>query len=187
MKREDIEKLLGEGADKEAVTALLNTMHEEITSYKDAAKEAQDSLAEKVKEIGVLSKSQGDVDALKQSIADWETKYNTDLEASSKKLSEIEFDSKLKEIAAKYQCKNLKAAKALLDLESIQGSKNQDVDIDKAFKTLVEKEAYLFGETPAKPTGEKQDVGGKIDSTKGNDKKDEPATLREAVAEHYKK
>ena len=166
MKREDVEAILGAGADKDVVTKLLDAMHAEITTYKDAAKKSADDLAAKVAEIGELSKKTGDAEALQKSLKELQDKYDADTKAAAEKLSQVEFDALIRDTATKYGAKNEKAVKALLDTEAIKGSKNQRDDLDAAIKALTESDAYLFGTT--EPTGGKVDVGGKIVKTPGD-------------------
>lgn len=156
MKREEIKAMLGEGAADEVVDKLLNAMHTEIEQHKKAAKTAQDALAEKVKEIGELSQKTVDADALKQSLAELQAKYDADTKAAAEQLAQIEFDSDVKDAATRHGARNEKAVRAMLDLDALKGSKNRREDIDKAMTELKKSDAYLFG---AEPTGLKRDVG----------------------------
>ncbi len=67
MKREDIIKILGEDADKDKVTALLDAMHAEIKTHKDAADTAKAELATKVTELAEATKNAGSLEAVQTS------------------------------------------------------------------------------------------------------------------------
>ena len=162
MKREEIKAMLGEGATDEVVDKLLNAMHTEIEQHKKAAKTAQDALAEKVKEIGELSQKTVDADALKQSLAELQAKYDADTKAAAEQLAQIEFDSDVKDAATRHGARNEKAVRAMLDLDTLKGSKNRREDIDKAMTELKKSDAYLFG---AEPTGKKVNIGAQIIDT----------------------
>ena len=74
------------------------------------------------------------------------------------KIADMEFDAKLSELLKQSGVKNAKAAKALLDLDTLKVSKNQDADIKAAVDTCKEENGYLFGSdepihNPIAPTG----------------------------------
>ena len=68
------------------------------------------------------------------------------------KIADMEFDAKLSELLKQSGVKNVKAAKALLDLDTLKKSKNQEADVADAIKKLSEAEdsSMLFGESVVK-------------------------------------
>lgn len=89
-----------------------------------------------------------DLEELKGQIA----QLNTDLQTKSteyeKKISDMEFASLLEKSISKAKGRNAKAITALLDLDTLKASKNQENDIAAALKTLSEAEdsSMLFGD-----------------------------------------
>ena len=69
-------------------------------------------------------------------------------------------DGKLRDKGAR----NLKAAKALLDVDALKASKNQDADIDAAIDALT-KGADTAHEFNPQPTGQKANIGGPTGNT----------------------
>lgn len=144
MTREQLRAMLPEGTEDSVVTKLLDALHAEIRPYKDASDKAANDLTEKVKAYN-----------------DLQTKYEADIKAATDKAAALEFDSKLNGKLKDKGARNLKAARALLDLEALKASEKQDADIDTAIKTLIESEdtAFVFA---AQPTGERRNIGAPV-------------------------
>lgn len=90
-----------------------------------------------------------DVSALNQRITDLEKEKGA-LEADYQtKISDRDFNDIVKETISSSGGKNAKAIAALLDIETLKGSKNQKEDIATAMKALAEAEdsKMLFGES----------------------------------------
>ena len=66
------------------------------------------------------------------------------------KLDGMAFDGKIKDAITAAKGKSAKAIAALLDLEALRASKNQDADITAALDGLKKDSAYLF-EDPGTP------------------------------------
>lgn len=106
-----------------------------------------------------LKKFEGvDVDQLKGEIS----KLNTDLQTKEAEfqaqLAERDFNSMLEGQINSVGAKNAKAVKALLDIETLKVSKNQEADIKAAIEACQKDNDYLFGVTepinnPVAPTG----------------------------------
>ena len=62
----------------------------------------------------------------------------------------MQFDARLDGAIGKRRGRSAKAIKALLDMDALRGSKNQDQDIDAALDALQKDSGYLFEpvETP---------------------------------------
>lgn len=149
MTREQLRAMLPEGTEDAAVTKILDALHAEIKPHKDANDKAANDLAEKTKAY----------DALK-------AKYDADLKAANDKAAALEFGSKLDGKLKDKGARNLKAARALLDLEALKASKNQDADVDAAIKALIDGEdtAFMF---EAQPTGAKKNIGAPVGKAPG--------------------
>ena len=148
-KKKDFEKAVLENyktaADYEKQTDKVTNLTEQLNEAKDAMKKFE----------GV------DPEGLKNQIADLTQKL-TDKDAEYQtKLADRDFQDSVKNMIAKYKGKNEKAIMALLDMETLKASKNQNEDLDKAFKALTEAEEskMLFGEAEAQVTGRGNPIG----------------------------
>ena len=84
------------------------------------------------------------------------------------KLDAMAFDGKIKDAITAAKGKSDKAIRALLDVDTLRQSKNQDADIKAAVEALKKDSAYLFETEPVPPpyaggTG-KDPVTGKYDA-----------------------
>lgn len=84
------------------------------------------------------------------------------------KLDAMAFDGRIKDAITAAKGKNAKAVAALLDLDALRTSQNQDADIKAAVEALKKDSAYLFETEPVPPpyaggTG-KDPVTGKYDA-----------------------
>ena len=145
--KETVDKIIDEnGSDIEKARSKAET---ERDNYKSQLETAQDALKEfegvDVKDL------QGKIQQLNDTLSQKETEYQA-------KIADMEFDAKLSELLKQSGVKNAKAAKALLDLDTLKASKNQDADIKAAVDTCKEENGYLFGSdepihNPIAPTG----------------------------------
>ncbi len=90
------------------------------------------------------------------------TQLTKDIEAKESeyqaKLSDIDFNSTIEAAITGAGAKNSKAVKALLDIEAIKSSKNQEADIKAAIEACQKENDFLFGANepiniPVLPTG----------------------------------
>ena len=144
MTREQLKAILPEGADDTAVTKILDALHAEIQPYKDAAKQAADDLTAKVKEMAEISKTAATASEKAKAYDELQAKYDADIKAANERAAELEFTSKLDDKLKSKGARNLKAAKALLDVDALKASKNQDADIDAAIDALTKGEESSF-------------------------------------------
>ncbi len=85
-----------------------------------------------------------DFEAITRERDEWKKKHD-DLEASHKKeQEEREFSAALDAAIAESKGKNAKAITALLDMEKLRSSKNQQADIKAALDALRTESGYLF-------------------------------------------
>ena len=103
-----------------------------------------------------------DFDAITRERDEWKKKHD-DLEASHKKEQEDrEFSATLEAAITESKGKNAKAITALLDMEKLRASKNQQADIKAALDALRTESGYLFEDNggAAKFTGGGSGTGG---------------------------
>lgn len=147
MKTEDLTKL-GLSAEQIAEIQKLNGLDisaeqkkaEKITAERDNYKSQLETAQTALKDFeGVdVKELKGKIDTLTSDLTAKETEYQN-------KLADMEFNSKLESLITGSGAKNAKAVKALLDLESLKTSKNQDVDIKTALDTVKTDNGYMFG------------------------------------------
>lgn len=144
MKREFLEAL---GIDKEIVDKIMtengndiNKTKEKLEAERDNYKSQLETTQNALKEFeGVdVKELKGKIDTLTADLTAKETDYQT-------KLADMEFNSKLDSLITSSGARNAKAVKALLDLESIKSSKNQDTDLQTALEACKKDNEYLFG------------------------------------------
>lgn len=91
-----------------------------------------------------------DIDGIRQSARDWEEKYNAAVADSQKKIADMAFDHALEAAITGAKGRNAKAIRALLDVDTLKSSKNQEADIKAALEAVQKDNGYLFddGSTP---------------------------------------
>lgn len=141
MTREQVKAMLPDGTDDAVVTKILDALHSEIQPHKDAAKKSADDLTAKARAFDEL-----------------QMKYNTDIKAAQDRADALAFDGMLETVLRGKGARNIKAARALLDIDALKASKDRQKDMAEAVDKLVKAEdsAFLF---EAQPTGGKGDIG----------------------------
>lgn len=108
-----------------------------------------------------------DIEGVRQSAKDWEEKYNQAVKDHETKLADMAFDRKLEDAITGAKGRSAKAIKALLDVDTLKASKNQDADIKAAMDALQKDSGYLFGDVgnppPYSPGAGTGGVGGSVD------------------------
>lgn len=134
----------------------VNRLTDDLAAEKKRADEAVETLK------GFEGK---DFDAITRERDEWKTKHDNAVAAHQKEQEEREFNSVLETAIADAKGKNAKAITALLDLEKLRGSKNQEKDIKAALDSLRTESGYLFEDNGGSP---------KFTDPKGNGGNPEP-------------
>ena len=92
-----------------------------------------------------------DIEGARKAAKEWEEKYNKAIEDHKAQLADMDFHKKLDGAISTAKGRNAKAIKALLDVETLKGSKNQDADIKAAVEALQKESGYLFEEEGTPP------------------------------------
>lgn len=166
MKRSELEAL---GLNKEQVDAVIKINGDDIENAKKTAEsETQnvqkevDSLKSQVKErdkqLETLKETVGDNEALTKQIADLQAENATAKEAHETEMTRLKVDFAVEKALAGANAKNVKAVKALLDLEDAKLDKEGNVkglqeQIDKL--TAADDTKFLF-EVPEQNQGQGQ-------------------------------
>ena len=151
MKREFLQNIkVGDQAlPKEIIDTILDehsrsigTLKTENDNLRNQLQTAKDGL--KAFEGVDVKDLQGQIAKLQQDLADKDTAHQTEL-------ANLAFDRKLEDAITGAKGKNAKAIKALLDIETLKVSKNQDADIKAAMDALQKDSGYLFGDVQTPP------------------------------------
>lgn len=180
MTREQIKKLLPEGTEDKVVTDLLNAMHEEIKPYKEAAEQAKKDLEDKVAEMAEVSKKASTADEKARAYEELQAKYDADIKAANERAEDLAFGQTVDNALREKGARNIKAARALMDMDALKASNNRDSDINAAINALAEAEdtAFIFDSSSA-IGGVRVNIGAPTGNT-GNVDKD-IATIRAAA------
>lgn len=94
-----------------------------------------------------------DIEAVRKSAKEWEDKYNQALADHKAQMDDIAFNGEVDEAIKGAKGKNIKAIKALLDIETLKASKNRTSDIKAAVEALTKAEdsGFLFGDAQVAP------------------------------------
>lgn len=92
-----------------------------------------------------------DFDAITRERDKWKKDYEDTVAAHQKEQEEREFNTVLDGAITEAKGKNAKAIMALLDLDKLRGSKNQEKDIKAALDSLRTESGYLFEDNGGTP------------------------------------
>ena len=160
MKKEDLEKL---GLTEEQIAEIqkLNGLDikreqdkaKDIETERDTFKQQLETTQESLKEFEGI-----DVKDLQSKIETLNNDIETQKQEYEAQIAERDFNSLLDSHINSFGARNSKAVKALLDIETLKASKNQEADIKTAIEQCQKDNDYLFGATepinnPTAPTG----------------------------------
>lgn len=120
----------------------VNRLTDDLAAEKKRADEAVETLK------GFEGK---DFDAITRERDEWKTKHDNAVAAYQKEQEEREFNSVLETAITEAKGKNTKAIMALLDLEKLRSSKNQEKDIKAALDSMRTDSGYLFDDNGGNP------------------------------------
>lgn len=134
---------------------------DKLATAEDKVKTLTESL-DKFKDVDADKLNQ-EIAELKDQLKQKDTDYQT-------KLADRDFDDLVKDAIAGAKGKNVKAIKALLDVDTLKASNNQKADVEKAIKALTEAEdsKMLFGEEQPGAVGKVGAIG-KVTGGSGGD------------------
>lgn len=167
------EKMLSLGLTEDQATAILEAFKgyvppERFNEVNEAKKRAEELVSEREKQIDSLKKSAGDNDALKAQIEKLQGENKAAKEKYESDLKTLRIDNAINAALTASGAKNLKAARALLNMDEISIDGENVKGIDSQIKKLIadESSSFLFNVKPADskiPTGMKAGEGnGKI-------------------------
>lgn len=143
MKREFLQGLLvgDTPLSKEVIDAIMAENGRDIETVK-ARYADYDALKEQLN-------AQEDAQALEQAVKDWEDKYNRAVDAHRIEMEDAVFGHNLERAILSAQGRNAKAITALLDVDTLKASEDQQTALAEALQELKQECSYLFQtETP---------------------------------------
>lgn len=145
MKREDIKKIF-EGATEEQISAVLNINSADIGSAKKKTEEERDNYKSQLADAAAQLKAFEGVDVadLQGKIATLNQQLDTQKANFEQQLADRDFDDLLNGAISGSKAKNIKAVRALLDVDTLKASKNQSDDISAALAKVKAENDYLF-------------------------------------------
>lgn len=174
MKRKFLEDM---GFTKEQVDQIMTENGNDITREQGVANTYKTQL-EDVQ--GKLRAFDGvDVKDLQGKITALTNDLNTTKSTYESQISDMQFTAAIEGKVSALKPRNTKAVMALLDVESLKKSKNQDTDINTALEALKKDNGYLFEESKVNP----RVVTGTQTTTDNTDKK---AAANEAFRSLFK-
>lgn len=170
---EDIDKKVSAEIGKSFVSKTdFNTLNQTKKTLEEDIK-TRDGQLEKLKEV--------DVDELEQTITTLQTQNKTDKDNYEEKIKQMQIDNAVEKALIEAKAKNVKAVKALLDLDKVKLDGETVIGLTDQLKTLRESEdsKFLFNTEPAKQQTLKGfKPGEKTDKTP---EKTAPTSLEDAV------
>lgn len=158
MKREYLENLdLGNGVKltKEQVDGIMAENGKDIETTKGKYAD-YDTIKGQLKEASAAIEGfkAMDIDGIKKAADEWKIKAETAEKNAAAKIADMQFDGLLSGAVSSAKGKNAKAIRALLDVDTLKASKNQEADIKTALEALKKDNDYLFeGEQKLPPPG----------------------------------
>lgn len=121
----------------------VNRLTEDLNAEKKRADDAVETLK------GFEGK---DFDAITRERDEWKRKHDDAVAEHQREQEEREFNSVLEAAITDAKGKNAKAIMALLDMEKLRGSRNQEKDVKAALEALRAESGYLFDDNGGAPS-----------------------------------
>lgn len=142
---EQIDKIMAEhGRSVESQKTKIADLEEQLTGYKT-------QVTERDKQLDSLKKAAGDSESLKEQISKLQETNKQSSEAYEAKIKQMGVDNAVNLALTHAKAKNVKAVRALLNLDGAELDGETIKGLDKQIAKLKESEAYLF-DGEVKPT-----------------------------------
>ena len=183
MKREFLQNLkVGEEAlPKEVIDAIMAENGRDIQAAKTAAVAPFTDYQEIKDELQRLKDQQGENVVEGKTAQQWKEAHDAAVADHQKELEGIKFQGVLDSAIAAARGRNAKAITAMLDVEALRGSEDQQKAIDEAIEGLKKESGYLFDEEGTPPPYSRGA------GTQTNPPAGEPTSLAGALREKYAK
>lgn len=133
---EEMDKKVSEELGKLFVSkADFNTKNEELKTAKEQLNKANETIS------GFKAM---DIEAIKQAADDWKQKAEKAEADAAAKISQVQFDSMLENTLSTAKAKNIKAVKALLDMEGLKLNDGKIIGLEDQLEKIKAENDYLF-------------------------------------------
>lgn len=167
MKREELKELGLTDEQIGSVMALhgvtVNELNSKVSTAEQQATQYQDQLEKNQNELNEFKESAKGNEKLEQQVTDLQTKLDQNKSDSEQQIADIKKSSAIDLALTQAGAKNIKAAKALLDGETLELTDEGLKGLDDQLAALKESDGYLFGSnepTPPNPDNKKATFGG---------------------------
>ena len=116
-------------------------------------KRLKGTISERDKQLEELSKSGGDIDQLKQQIADLQAENAKAVKEHEAQIKQMKLDNAIEAALLSAGAKNIRAVRSLLDEKSLKLTEGGVDGLEAAIKAVQTSDPYLFKETETKPQG----------------------------------
>lgn len=167
MKREELKGLGLTDEQIGSVMALhgvtVNELNSKVSTAEQQATQYQEQLEKNQNELNDFkANAKGNEDLTKQ-LEDLQSKFDETKTSSEQQIADLKKSSAIDLALTQAGAKNIKAAKALLDSESLELTDEELKGLDEQLAALKESDGYLFGSNepvPPNPEGKKATFGG---------------------------
>lgn len=167
MKREELKEL---GLTDEQIGSIMalhgvtvNELNSRVSTAEQQATQYQEQLEKNQNELNDFkANAKGNEDLTKQ-LEDLQSKFDETKTSSEQQIADLKKSSAIDLALTQAGAKNIKAAKALLDGESLELTDEGLKGLDEQLAALKESDGYLFGQSeqvPPNPDGKKATFGG---------------------------
>lgn len=167
MKREELKEL---GLTDEQIGSIMalhgvtvNELNSRVSTAEQQATQYQEQLEKNQNELNDFkANAKGNEDLTKQ-LEDLQSKFDEIKTSSEQQIADLKKSSAIDLALTQAGAKNIKAAKALLDSESLELTDEGLKGLDEQLVALKESDGYLFGSNepvPPNPEGKKATFGG---------------------------
>lgn len=171
MKREELKEL---GLTDEQIGSIMalhgvtvNELNSRVSTAEQQATQYQEQLEKNQNELNDFkANAKGNEDLTKQ-LEDLQSKFDETKTSSEQQIADLKKSSAIDLALTQAGAKNIKAAKALLDGESLELTDEGLKGLDDQLAALKESDGYLFGQSeqvPPNPTGKKATFSGNASS-----------------------
>ena len=147
MKRKFLEDM---GLTKDQVDSIMDENGNDIEAAKGEAEKVKAELEQaktQLEEANTTIDGFKDYDQVKAQVEEYKTKFEQSKAEYETKIADMQFGSALESAITAAGGRNAKAVKALLDVDALKASKNQESDIKAAIEACQKENGYLFGAT----------------------------------------
>ncbi|KST46389.1 phage scaffolding protein [Enterococcus durans] len=171
MKREELKELGLTDEQIGSVMALhgvtVNELNSRVSTAEQQATQYQEQLDKNQNELNDFkANAKGNEDLTKQ-LEDLQSKFDETKTSSEQQIADLKKSSAIDLALTQAGAKNIKAAKALLDGESLELTDEGLKGLDEQLAALKESDGYLFGQSeqvPPNPAGKKATFSGNASS-----------------------